>query len=80
MSEDEKEDDNEGDASGDGHVDKKLKKSDQQGDTSSDTDDVLDGEHSVMVLTGTNASGKSVYGKAVALIVYMSVADMLRRP
>jgi DNA mismatch repair protein MSH5 len=28
---------------------------------------------SVMVITGSNASGKSVYGKAVALIVYMSV-------
>jgi hypothetical protein len=26
---------------------------------------------SVMVLTGSNASGKSVYGKGVALIVYM---------
>jgi DNA mismatch repair protein MSH5 len=38
---------------------------------SSETDVGLDGEHSIMVLTGTNASGKSVYGKAVALIVYM---------
>ena len=75
MSEDKKEDaDKEGDESEDGHVNKKPKKSDQQGDNSSETDDdALDGEHSVMVLTGTNASGKSVYGKAVALIVYMSV-------
>lgn len=28
---------------------------------------------SLMVLTGSNASGKSVYGKTVALITYMCV-------
>lgn len=38
----------------------------------SDTPD--DGRQtSVMVLTGSNASGKSVYGKTVALLTYMCV-------
>lgn len=53
--------------------DEDEKKSSKDDAPSSSREDVgVEGKQSVLVLTGSNQSGKSVYGKGVALIVYMA--------
>lgn len=46
---------------------------DEKRDLDESGEDASRQRRSVMVLSGSNASGKSVYAKGVALIVYMSV-------
>jgi len=53
--------------------DQDEKKSSKDDPPSSSREDVgVEEKKSVLVLTGSNQSGKSVYGKGIALIVYMA--------
>ena len=56
-----------------GDEDEDEKESSMDDPPSSSREDAgVEGKMSVLVLTGSNQSGKSVYGKGVALIVYMA--------